>query len=158
MNALNRSLGLILVLCIVIAAVSVGVSVVYNPFGIYGEREEETIRYRDGSFLETHEDDEVSAHFQWMGHSFLSENTVSIQIKYSGNPIEHFDEKEIVFLINGRECGWLGQIVKGQGGRVTMVEDGATIYILATFKCTVKKGDTLTFKYQPLNLEVSAQL
>lgn len=158
MNGLNRSLGLILAFCILIAVVSIGVSIVYNPFGINGEREKETIMYRDGSFLETHEDDEVGAHFQWMGHSFLSENTVSIQIKYSGPPIEHFDEKDIVFLINGQECGWIGQIVKGQGGRVTMVEDGGTIYILATFKCTVKKGDTLTFKYQSLDLEVSAQL
>lgn len=158
MNGLSRSLGLILALCLLVIVISVGFGVVYKPLMSSEESTSETTIYGKTKIVEAQEDQEEGAHFQWVASSFLSNTSVSLQIRYLGPTIEKFDEKGIDFLINGRRCKWYSRIVKGQGGQITVVEDGDTLYILVNFDCIVKKGDTLTVRYQPLGLELTAQL
>jgi hypothetical protein len=159
MNGLNRSLGLVLALCVLVIVISVGLGIIYNPLRPQEESTGETSMYgREKTIVEVQEDREEGAHFQWMGHSLLSDTSVSLQIKYSGPTIEKFDEKGFDFLINGRQCKWYSRIVKGQGGQITVVEDGDTLYILVSFDCILKKGDTLTVQYLPLGFELTTQL
>jgi hypothetical protein len=143
---------------VLVVVISIGVSVLYG-FLNTGEVNEGSSLYAKGkSIQEMEKDYRDGVIFEWLGHSLLSTGSISIQIKYHGPPLEHFSENDIDFLINRQPCTWYSQIVKGKGGRVTTLESGEILYIMVSFECAVKKGDTLTFVYKPWNLSISAQL
>jgi hypothetical protein len=158
MNSLNKSLVLALILGMAIVVISISGSMLYKISESLEEKNETPIYAKGGTTLEVEEGDEGAPHIEWVGHSLLSNTNASLQIRYSGPTIEHFDEKQIDFLINGRKCKWYSQISKTKAGYVTVVENEEVIYILVSFECSLKKGDILTFRYIPLGLELQTQL
>lgn len=161
MNGLSRSIGLLAALCMLVLVISVGAGIMYEFFESSPESEETSVFARGKSFQEiqeTREEVTPAGGFQWTGHSVLPNGSISIQVTYSGPTIEQFDENDIDFSVNGSPCMWNGRIVKERGGQLTALHDGESIYILVNFECSVKKGDTITFVYSPLNIKISRKL
>ncbi|KYK37590.1 MAG: hypothetical protein HXS48_06600 [Theionarchaea archaeon] len=158
MEGLSRSFGLIIAVCMLVFVIAIGMSMVYHSSEMQ-QNNEGSIFAKGKSIQEIEKEHyEKEAAFQWAGHSILPNGTVSIQVAYTGPTIDKLNESDIEFLINGRRCTWHGQLAKERGSRVISLHDGETLYILVNFDCALWKGDTLTFVYAPLNLEVSAQV
>ncbi len=161
MDGLSRSFGPILALCLLLFVVALGIGVVYELSSRSVEKNEETPAFPTGEKVEMQEiqeSEEEHPHFEWVGHSILSDGRISIQLKYVGPTIHPFSRDKVDFLINGKVCRWGGMLLKEDGSRIVSVDRGEKIYILLNLGCDFKKGDTLTFWYRPLNLRVSAQL